>query len=132
MPPSMPMAMSALRPWAWRASMASWARERAPSRSSSRLSGVGGVPPAMTSTATTSALPRSGARSPSCARTRRTASTFGPRVLPTARIMDLLDPLDVGPGAGVDTDALAFGDEGGHLDDEAGLHLGRLADVGHG
>ena len=51
---------------------------------------MGGVPPAVTSTATTSARASSRARSPSWARTRRTASTLGPRVLPTATITGYL------------------------------------------
>src|SRR5712692_2937175 len=41
----------------------------------------------------------------------------------------LLHALDVGPARGVDPDPLAFRDERGHLDDEARLHLGRLAHV---
>src|SRR5205814_5441413 len=99
---------------------------RAPSSSSSRLSGMGGAS-GVTSRATISARARSPTRSPSWARTLRTASTLGPRVLPTATITRLLHPLHVGAGAGVDLDPLALGDEGRHLDDEARLHLGRLA-----
>src|SRR5207245_170909 len=132
MPPSIPMAMSALRPWAWSASRARCARERAPSRISSSESGMGGAP-VVTSTGTTSAREISPARSPSWESTRRTASTFGPRVLPMARITlvpSLLHALDVGAGRGVDADAVPLGDERRHPDHQPRLHLGRLADVG--
>src|SRR5512132_2563434 len=40
-----------------------------------------------------------------------------------------VDALDVGPGRRVDADDVALVDEGGHLHDEARLHLRRLADV---
>src|SRR5688500_6387267 len=80
----------------------------------------------------TSAFAKAGAVRARAPTTRRTASTFGPRVLPTTMITcgGLLDALDVGAGRGVDADALAFADERRHLHDEPGLHLGRLADVG--
>src|SRR5688572_8852709 len=114
-----------------RLSRASCARPRAPSSISSRESGMGGAPE-LASNGTTSAPWNAGATLARAPSTRRTASTFGPRVLPTAMITGggLLDALDVGAGGGVDPDPLAFADERGHLHDEARLHPGRLADVG--
>src|SRR6188472_2889538 len=86
----------------------------------------------LASKGTTSARSKPGATDARAPSTRRTASTFGPRVLPTAMITGggLLDALDVRAGRGVDADPLALADKGGDLDDEAGFHLGGLADVG--
>src|SRR5687767_242283 len=112
-------------------SSASWARPRAPSSISSSDSGIGGAPK-LASKGTISAPANAGALAARAPTTRRTASTLGPRVLPTTMITfgGLLDALDVGAGGGVDADPLPLADEGGDLHDESRLHLGRLADVG--
>src|SRR5258708_1938715 len=77
-------------------------------------------------------------------RTRRISSSLLPlNMLPTTTSIQpvearpgfggvtraLLDPLDVRPALGVDLDPVPLGDEGRHVDDEAGLHLGGLAHV---
>src|SRR5712671_5033930 len=49
---------------------------------------------------------------------------------PRGRSGIALDPLHVGARAGVDPDDVALVDEEGHVQDQAGLHRGRLAAAG--